>query len=91
MYTLKPSSRKHKKFMINDTLHFGDNRYQDFTTHKDERRKESYLSRHARRENWTKQGINTAGFWSRWLLWNKPTLHRSIEDTERRFNIRIKR
>ena len=26
------------------------------------------------KENWTKSGIYTAGFWSRWLLWSYPTL-----------------
>ena len=90
MYKLERSTRKNKKFAING-IHFGDSRYEDFTSHKDEKRKSNYLSRHAKRENWTKSGINTAGFWSRWILWNKPTLHKSIEDIEKRFNIKIKR
>jgi hypothetical protein len=29
------------------------------------------------------------GFFSRWLLWNKPSLKASIKDTEKRFNIKI--
>lgn len=41
------------------------------------------------RENWTKSGIDTAGFWSRWVLWNKPTLAASVADTEHRFGIDI--
>lgn len=28
-------------------------------------------------------------FWARWILWNKPTLQSSINDTKERFNIKI--
>jgi hypothetical protein len=48
-----------------------------------------YENRHKKRENWKKSGIKTAGFWSKWILWNKPSLNRSIKDTEERFNIKI--
>jgi hypothetical protein len=41
-------------------------------------------------ENWTKSGLRTAGFLSRWILWNKPTILASIKDVEDRFNIKIK-
>jgi hypothetical protein len=34
---------------------------------------------------WGKSGIDTAGFWSRWLLWNKPTIKESYDDIKRRF------
>ena len=30
-----------------------------------------------------------AGFWARWILWNKPTLQSSVNDTKERFNIKI--
>jgi hypothetical protein len=40
--------------------------------HKDEARKARYIQRHQHNhENWNDK--DTAGFWSRWLLWNKPT------------------
>ena len=68
-------------------IHFGAKGYGDYTTHKDESRKQNYLRRHAR-EDWT--DVNTAGFWARWLLWNKRTLAESIADVSRRFNLRIK-
>jgi hypothetical protein len=48
------------------------------------------MKRHRLRENWSKSGIKTAGFWSRWLLWNKPTLDESIRDIEKRFHVIIK-
>jgi hypothetical protein len=61
--------------------------YTDFTITRDEDKKERYLDRHREREDWTKSGIFTPGFWSRWILWNKPTLEASIVDTIRRFDL----
>ena len=55
---LKRSTRKDKKYMItaNDkTVHFGQMGYEDYTKHKDEARRESYLKRaQAIRGNWRK-------------------------------------
>ena len=67
------------------TVKFGATGYEDFTTHKDEARKASYISRHRSRENWTKSGVDTPGFWSRWLLWNLPTIAASLADIKKRF------
>lgn len=91
---LKKSSNPEKKYMVtigDKTVHFGATGYSDYTKHKDPERRERYVTRHQKRENWTKSGITTAGFWSLWLLWNKPTLKDSIADTERRFKIKIRR
>lgn len=90
---LKKSTNRTKKLMIilpsGKKVHFGAKGYSDFTKHKDVDRKERYIIRHKKRENWKKSGINTAGFWSRWILWNKPGLASSIRDTEKRFNFKI--
>lgn len=86
------SSNKKKKFMVTidgKTTHFGANGYSDYTIHKDIDRKRRYVVRHKRKENWTKSGIHTAGFWSRWLLWNKPSITSSIKDIETRFGVKI--
>lgn len=92
-YDLCKSSRKDKKWMIimpDDTkVHFGAKGYSDYTKHKDKGRKNRYISRHEKNENWKKSGIDTAGFWSRWILWNKPSLMDSIKSTENKFNIKI--
>ena len=74
----------------NKTIHFGSVGYSDYTKHKDEIRMKRYETRHRPRENWSKSGIQTAGFWSKWILWNKPSLSASIKDTEKRFGINIK-
>lgn len=90
MYILSKSTRKDKKYMINidgKIIHFGQEGASDYTQHNDNKRKMSYLQRHYKNENW--DDINTAGAWSRWLLWNKKSLKKSISDMENRFNIKI--
>ena len=56
------------------SVHFGAAGYEDFTQHGDAKRRESYLARHKTGQNWTKSGVGTAGFWSRHLLWEKPSV-----------------
>jgi hypothetical protein len=93
------STLKGKKFraVIHDSqtgrtrvVHFGAKGYSDYTIHKDADRMKRYTERHRARENWTRSGIYTAGFWAKWILWNKPTLQSSIRDTAQRFRIQIK-
>ena len=88
---IQKSKNKDKKFTAiidnKKTVHFGDNRYQDFTLHKDDKRKKSYLSRHKHDKV---NNPNFAGFYATNLLWNKPTLKESIVDTNRKFNVNIK-
>ncbi len=85
------SDKPNKKYYIitnNDKkVYFGQAGASDFTHHKDEARKQRYINRHKTNENWSKSGIDTAGFWSRWLLWNLPTKKDSHMDIKRRFNI----
>jgi len=92
---IKPSTNKNKKYMaifFDDnnkrikTTHFGSKGMSDFTINKDKERKERYLKRHQKRENW--ESYMTAGSLSRYLLWNKPTLKGSIRDYKKRFNLK---
>ena len=69
--------------------HFGSKDYENYTDHGDDKRKASYLARHKANENWTKRGIHSAGFWSRWLLWNEKSLVKAARDIEKRFGVRI--
>lgn len=94
-FLLKKSSRDDKKFMVKTpkgkTIHFGASDYSDFTLHKNEKRKENYLKRHGAptaREDWS--DLSKAGTWSRFILWNKPTLTGSIRDMVKKFGIRIR-
>lgn len=61
----------------------------DYTQHKDVVRLKRYIAGHKSRENWGKSRIKTAGFWSRWLLWNRPTLKSAAFFISKKFKIKI--
>ena len=94
---LQKSTNPNKKYMVtlvqpdkkNKTIHFGASGYSDYTKHKDPDRMKKYDSRHKSREKWGKSGIKTAGFWSKWILWSKPSLKQAIDYTSTKFNIKI--
>ena len=71
------SDKKDKKIFIitinGDRVYFGASGYDDYTTHKDEKRREAYRRRHEKNEDWTETGINTAGWWSWHYLWSYPS------------------
>ena len=87
------SSNKNKKYDARidgrKTISFGAAGMNDYTIHKDDERKQRYLDRHRKNENWNDH--NTASFYATNLLWNKKTLSESIKDTNTRFkNLKIK-
>ena len=91
---IEPSHRKDKKYsavfetdhQTYKVVHFGAKGYDDYTTHHDDVRKELYLLRHKRdHENWN--DVTSPGALSRWILWNKPSLHESIRDFKNRFHL----
>jgi hypothetical protein len=89
LLVVRPSHRKGKKlealFSDGTSTHFGARGFQDFTQHRDEARKASYIARHGALEDWTDP--RSAGTLSRFILWNKPTLSASIQDFRRRFGV----
>ena len=91
---LSKSTNKNKKFdvIINGkTISFGDAKYSDYTINKDPKRKENYINRHKKNENWNLTGVETKGFWSKNLLWNQSTLKNSVDDINKRFkNLNVK-
>jgi hypothetical protein len=64
-------------------VRFGRKGYSDYTIHKNCERMKRYITRHRSRENWTRTGAKTAGFWSRWLLWSKPSFRAALRQTEK--------
>ena len=68
------------------TIHVGSSAHSDYTKHKDTDRKDNYISRHKKNENWGNTGVDTAGFYSKHVLWNKPTLEASVNDLNKRFS-----
>lgn len=80
------SNKKYKAEIENGkTIHFGAKGYEDYTTHKNSARKDLYVQRHRGREKWGKDGIETAGYYAKHLLWNKPTLIQSVRDLNKRY------
>ena len=86
----KANDGKHKYVAVfDDGTHtsFGALGYEDYTQHGDKKRKQLYLNRHRKNEDWSNP--KTAGALSRWILWNKPTLEESINNYIKKFNMHI--
>lgn len=76
------------------SIKFGSNGMMDYILYNKEegkkvadKHKRLYLARHKKREDWTKSGVDTAGWWSRWLLWSKPSLEESLNHLIKKFNL----
>jgi hypothetical protein len=80
LYKPMKSTKAGKKMMVyvmkdgkKRLIHFGDSSMQDFTQHKDEARRKSYLARSGGIRNkqgkLTKNDKNSANYWSRKILW----------------------
>ena len=80
LYKPFPSKAKGKKmsvYIMKDgkkrLIHFGDSNMADYTMHKDEKRRKSYLARSAgirdKNGNLTKDDKNSKNYWSRRVLW----------------------
>ena len=80
LYKPFKSTAKNKKFSVyvmkdgkRKLIHYGDSRYQDFTQHKDQARRKSYLARakgiRNKQGNLTWKDKNTANYWSIKTLW----------------------
>ena len=86
---IQKSEKSDKKFKAiidkTKTIHFGAKGASDFTKHRDDERKQRYINRHKKNENWTESGFKTAGFLSKNFLWNKKTLKDSVADINNKF------
>ena len=86
---IKKSTNINKKFDAvidgKKKISFGQAGASDFTQHKDKDRKNRYIDRHKSNEDWTKSGIRTAGFYSKHVLWNKPTIEASVNDLNKKY------
>ena len=78
-------------------IHFGDPEYKDFTQHGDVQKKMNYAARHSSNGRSRTAAVNrgkenwfdplTAGFWARWLLWEKPSMAEAKANITKMFNI----
>ena len=76
---LTTSEYRHK------TIPFGQAGALDFLQTKDLERRERYLQRHKKREDWANP--LTPGFWSRWYLWEKPTRAEAEKNIRSKFGL----
>ena len=87
----KPDKKYDARTNGTKTVSFGERGSSDFTEHKNTDRKERYIDRHKKNEDWTKSGAESAGCYSKHALWNDPTLKASIDDMKKRFkNMNVK-
>jgi len=81
LYKPFPSKAKNKKFSIyvmkdgkKKLINFGNTNYEDYTQHKDEKRRQAYLKRARgikdKDGNLTYKDKNTANYWSYHYLWD---------------------
>lgn len=91
MYKLHKSKRKDKKmaatFYISGqkhTVHFGHPAYEDYTIHKDPKRRRNYLTRSAGIRNGsgrlTKDDPLSPNYWARRILWASREPFRGIDN-----------
>ena len=84
---IKKSNKKDKKYDARidgkKTVSFGAKGYTDYALSKDRDKKEAYIARRKKNEDWSDP--ETAGFYAKHLLWNKPTLQASFKDLKSKF------
>ena len=84
----KPVKKWRVTFEDGTHVDFGQKGYSDFTLHHDPVRMKRYVKRHSGMgETWSKSGLHTPGFWSRWLLWSRPSLEEAKKYMQKRFRI----
>ena len=79
-------SDKKMKATINGkkTIHFGHSSYDDFTTHKNSKRRDNYIARTSKQDH-SKQNVASPAWMSRFILWEKPTLKGAVESANKKY------
>ena len=69
------------------TTQFGDSRYEDYTQHKDKKRRDKYRSRH--KKDLSKGNYMNAGFLSYYILWGESAaLNKNISNYKKKFKLK---
>ena len=69
------------------TTSFGASGYEDYTMHKNAIRKQLYLNRHRKNEDWN--DFTSPGSLAKFILWNKTSINESIEDYLKKFKLSL--
>ena len=77
------TGKKYDAIFPDKKVSFGSSDSQDYTTHKDDKRRDSYIKRHGATQSWTEK--EKPQTWARYLLWEKRSIPEAIK-----LNINIK-
>lgn len=82
----RPGKRYTAIFDNGKKVHFGSKGSQTYIEHMDKTKRENYLKRHIKRENW--DDPYTAGALSRWILWgDSGNINKNLIDFKKRFGL----
>lgn len=77
---------RNKQTERDKTIKFGASGMDDFTLTKNEEQKKAYIARHKSREDWSKSGVATAGFWSKHLLWgSSSSIQQNLAEVKKKY------
>lgn len=88
---VRANDNKHKYMAVIDDnskqrlVRFGSYGMSDYTIHKDDERKQRYIARHQAREDWSKSGRLTPGFWAKHYLWTYTSKDKALEEIRRKY------
>ena len=86
---IEPSTRKDKRFMAifknGQIVHFGSKTGSTYIDHHDKIKRDNYIKRHSKNENWNDP--YSAGALSRWILWGDYT---TLNENHQAFMKKIK-
>jgi len=90
MVYITQSDRKDKRYMATFyngiKVHFGLKGGQTYIDHADKEKRDAYLKRHQKNENW--DDPYTAGSLSRFITWgNSTNINKNISEFKKRFNL----
>ena len=81
----RPGKRYTAIFDNGKKVHFG-SKGQAYIDHMDKTKRENYLKRHIKREDWSNQ--YTSGALSRWILWgDSGNINKNLIDFKKRFGL----
>lgn len=94
IFILEKSENKHFLWKISfqgiydvKIIYFGNPKMKNFTMNRCAKERLTYIKSHE--TFWESEDFETREFWERWLLYNKSSIEKSVEDTEKRFHIKI--
>ena len=85
---ISKSTRAGKKYQAvsnGKVVHFGARGYTDFTRGASPERRERYIKRHKKNEDWSRSNLMSAGFMARHVLWEEPTVRGAVQKLNQKY------